>query len=116
MNLERKNASCRQGGEAGSLSVWRLLLLMVGLKGQKETDDTQLAAVPKDIVVLVRQEFHLYMECWQWALREPYSVDGVSLHAPVSYHERWHPEGHCLSDATSCAVGCFGADGSVVAI
>ena len=53
---------------------------MVGLKGQQETGDTQLAAVPKDTVVLLSQEFHADLERSKWALREPYLVDWVSLY------------------------------------
>ena len=90
---------------------------MVRLKGQQETGDTQLAAVPKDTVVLLSQEFHADLERSKWALREPYLVDWVSLYSPFFDHTKWDPELHWLSDATlKCGWRFLRRDRSVVAI
>lgn len=96
----------------GRFFVWRLLL-MVGLEGQKENGDTQLAAVPKGTVVLLGQEFHADLEWWKWALCEQYLVDGVSLYSPFFNHTQWVPERHWFSDATLSAVGGFCAETGV---
>lgn len=96
----------------GRFFVWRLLLT-VGLEGQEETGDTQLAAVPKGTIVQLGQEFHADLGWWKWALREPCLVAGVSLYSPLFYHTQWDPERHWLSDATLSAVGGFCAETGV---
>ena len=86
---------------------------MVGLEGQQESGDTQLAAVLKGTIVLLGQEFHADLDWRKWALREPYLVDGLSIYSPCFSHTQWDPERHWLSDATLSALGGFCAETGV---
>ena len=65
------------------------------------------------LIVLLGQEFHAGLDWWEWALREPFLVDGVSSYSPFFSHTKWDPERHWLSDATLSAVGGFRAETGV---
>ena len=49
---------------------------MVGLKEQQETGDTQLAGVPKGIIVLLGREFHANLECGNGRYENPIWLTG----------------------------------------
>lgn len=75
---------------------------MVWLERQQETGGTQLAAVPKGIIVLLGQEFHADLGVVEMGLtRSLFWLTGC--HYILFFdHTQWDPERHWLCIRTFC--------------